>query len=143
MKKVLLIILFATNLVFVNLQAQNISLVMNPKPSPFISDWQTQTEIVKLVITNTSASNIQVKIKTEIYDGANSLVAKTVFSRMNILEVSPGISIYNAEDVLPAAGVDYFGKSSASIGTTGRIPDDNYKICVSLLDLSRCKLIVR
>ena len=51
------------------LKAQNIQLLMSPKPSPYISDWQQRTETVKLLIINSSTKDIQVKIKTELFDG--------------------------------------------------------------------------
>lgn len=116
------------------LKAQNIQLLMSPKPSPYISDWQQRTETVKLLIVNSSAKDIQVKIKTELFDGKGTLVANTDAAKMPVLTVPPGSSTYNPEDIIPSNAVNYKGNLEKTAITTGRIPDDNYKICVALID---------
>jgi len=116
------------------LMAQNIQVLMSPKPSPYISDWQQRTETVKLLIINPSAKDIQVKIKTELFDGKGSLVASTNAAKMPILIVPPGSSTYNPEDIIPNNAVSYKGNLEKSTIKTGRIPDDNYRICVAITD---------
>ena len=116
------------------LKAQNIQLLMSPKPSPYISDWQQRTETVKLLIINSSTKDIQVKIKTELFDGKGTLVANTDAAKMPVLTVPPGSSTYNPEDIIPSNVVNYKGNLEKSAITTGRIPDDNYRICVALID---------
>lgn len=116
------------------LLAQNIQVLMSPKPSPYISDWQQRTETVKLLIINPGTRDIQVKIKTELFDGKGALVANTEAAKMPVLTVPPGSSTYNPEDVIPTNAVSYKGNLEKSTITTGRIPDDNYRICVAITD---------
>jgi len=117
-----------------NLMAQNIQVLMSPKPSPYISDWQQQTETVKLIVSNTTTNVIVVKIKSELLDGSSSVIAATDAAKMPELEVSPGVTTYDASDVFPLSAVNYKGKAQNSIIQTGRIPDDNYQLCVALTD---------
>lgn len=131
-KAKLLILLFFLSTT--SILAQNIQLLMSPKPSPYISDWQQQTETAKLVISNPAATEIQVKLSTELFNGKGALIANTVASKMPILTVPPGISTYNAEDIIPLSAVNYSGNYEKGAMQTGRIPDDNYKICVALTD---------
>jgi hypothetical protein len=115
--------------------AQNIKLIMSPKPSPYLSDWQSQTETVKLIISNSSAKEIEVKIKTELFDGKGALIANTDDTKMPVLTISPtSTTTYNPEDIIPSSAVIYYGNLEKTAITTGRIPDDNYRLCVTLID---------
>lgn len=114
--------------------AQNIQLVMNPNPSPFISDWRDRKEVATLIINNPGTSDVRVKLKTEVFDGKGTLVANTDQNKMPVLTAAPGVSTYNPEDIIPLTAVIYKGNLNKSTQQTGRIPDDNYRICVSLTD---------
>ena len=128
-KFLILLLLFAGKI-----WAQNIQVIMSPKPSPYLSDWQTKTETVKLIITNTSQNAVDVKIKTELLNGSGNIFANTDQAKMPVLNVPVGTSIYNAEDVFPLSAVVYKGNGEKTAMQTGRIPDDNYKLCVALTD---------
>ena len=114
--------------------AQNIQVLMSPKPSPYISDWQQRTETVKLLVINSGTKDIQVKIKTELFDGKGGLVANTDNAKMPVLTIPPGSTTYNPEDIIPTNAVNYKDNLEKTAITTGRIPDDNYRICVALID---------
>src|ERR1035437_3676319 len=128
-KLTILAILFFLSIV--SMQGQNIQLIMNPKPSPYISDWSTHIETASLIISNATNADIKVKVKTEIFDGTGSLVAYHDLSKMPVLSVPPGVTTYHAEDIFPLPAANYKGKLG-NISKTGRIPDDHYQICVSL-----------
>ncbi len=128
----LLVILFCLS--SGSILAQNIQVLMSSKPSPYISDWQNRSETVKMIITNPGKKDIMVKIKTELFDGKGSLVANTDVSKMPELTVPPGITTYNPEDIFPTNAITYKGNLEKTAITTGRIPDDNYKLCVTLVD---------
>lgn len=121
--------------------AQNIQLLMSPKPSPYLADWQTRTETVKLIITNPSPDPIEVKIKTELFDGSKNLLATTLSEKMQILSISSGTAIYSAEEVFPISAIEYKGSAATKIMRTGRIPEDNYQLCVALTDPKTGKTI--
>jgi hypothetical protein len=127
-------ILLAACLLFGEAWAQNISLVMSPNPSPYISDWQDRSETALLVITNSSTDDLSVKIKTEIFDGSGSLVADVDVAKMPILTVATGASTFNPEDIIPTSAVRYKGNLERTTLQTGRIPDDTYQICITLID---------
>ena len=127
-----LVILFC--LLSGSLKAQNIQLVMSPNPSPYISDWRDRKEVATLIISNTGRVDIQVKIKTELFDSKGTLVANTDAVKMPVLTVPPGVNTYNPEDIFPTSAISYHGSSEKEAIRTGRIPDDNYKICVTLTD---------
>lgn len=113
------------------LYAQSIQLIIS-NPSPYIADWQSRTETATLIVNNTQSQPVQVKIKTELFDGKGTLVAKTIASKMPVLTIPPGVSKYNAEDLFPLSAVSYNGSNGTTIAQIGRIPDGNYSFCVSL-----------
>ncbi|MFM9944273.1 MAG: hypothetical protein ACKVQB_03490 [Bacteroidia bacterium] len=118
-----------------SIMAQSILVQISPKPSPYISDWQNRSETVKLIITNPSKKDIVVKIKTELFDGKGSLVANTDEAKMPVLTISAtSTTTYNPEDIIPSNAVQYHGNLEKTAITTGRIPDDNYRLCVTLID---------
>lgn len=116
------------------LLSQSIQLVLSPNPSPYISDWQSRAETARLIISNPTANDISVKVKTELYDGRGTLIAYTNAAKMPVLTISPGISQYNAEDIFPVFALNYSGNLERIVTRTGRIPDDTYRFCVTLTE---------
>src|SRR6185437_3992647 len=114
--------------------AQNIQLVMSPKPSPYLSDWETHSETLVLIVNNTSGKTIDVKVSTQLFNGNNNIIAETDLQKMPVLSIPPGISSYHAEDIYPVADLKYDASYKPKVLTTGRIPDDNYRLCVLLTD---------
>jgi len=134
MKKIVSIILFAITLFSNNVFSQSFQLLIAPKPSPYLSDWQTRNETARLLVNNSSGSPIYCKIKTQLYNGSGALVSETDISKMLILTIMPGIQQFNAEDIYPFSALKFYGASQTSIIQTGRIPDDNYQLCTNLMD---------
>lgn len=134
MKKIVSTILFAITLFSNNVFSQSLQLLIAPKPSPYLSDWQTRSETARLVVNNTSGSPIDCKIKTQLYNGSGTLLGETDLSKMPILTIMPGIQQFNAEDIYPTSALKFYGASQTSIIQTGRIPDDNYRLCTNLMD---------
>lgn len=133
MKKKYLLTLLA-GLISSIMFAQTIQLIMSPNPSPYLSDWQNKTETARLIVNNTSQSSIDCKIKTQLFNGDDELVAETDFAKMPVLTLMPGISQFNAEDIYPLEAVKTYGNYFNSTSATGRIPDGNYRICTDLVD---------
>ena len=134
MKKIISTFLFAITLFSNNVFSQSFQLLMAPKPSPYLSDWQARNETARLVVNNTSGSPIYCKIKTQLYNGSGALVSETDLSKMPVLTIMPGIQQFNAEDIYPTSALKFYGASQTSIIQTGRIPDDNYRLCTNLMD---------
>lgn len=130
-KLVLASVLFLLSL---HADSQTIQLILSPNPSPYISDWESRTETASLIINNPTNEDIRVKVRAVLLNGKGEIVAQTINSKMNILNIPPGVSQYNAEDIFPAHALDYQGDLERTTAQTGRVPDDNYQFCVSLID---------
>src|ERR1017187_7935228 len=114
--------------------SQNIQISMSPHPSPYLSDWESHAETLVLIVNNTSGKNIDVKIKTQLFNGNNDVIAETDLQKMPVLSIPTGVSSYHAEDIYPVSDLKYDNSYKQKLVTTGRIPDDNYRLCVSLTD---------
>ncbi len=116
-------------------QGQNINFVMNSHPSPYLSDWQIHRETAIVIVTNTTGKSINAKISYQIYNGKGEMIAETDLGKMPVISCEPGSSQFYAEDIFPPADVKYHGHYDTKAATmTGRIPDDNYRICVQLVN---------
>ncbi|MDZ4758203.1 MAG: hypothetical protein SGJ10_08700 [Bacteroidota bacterium] len=114
--------------------AQSIQLIMSSSPSPYISDWPDRAETATLIINNTGTSDLNVKVRTELFDSRGVSVAATDASKMPILTVPPGVNQYNPDDIFPLYAVNYKGSLEKTMSRTGRIPDDHYKFEVTITD---------
>jgi hypothetical protein len=117
-----------------NLSTQSIVLNMAPNPSPYISDWENTPGTITLTVNNILNVSIDIKIKTELFDGSGKLIANTQSSKMPILNITPGISVFMVEEVFPLSAINYNGNLASKVRETGRIPEDNYQICVYIID---------
>ncbi len=133
MKKLFFLLAFAF-LSSTSLFSQTIQLVFSPHPSSYISDWVDRNETVKVIINNTQSTVVQAKIKSQLYNGSGDLIGETSVSKMPLLSLPTGITTYSAEDLLPYEAVKWYGTPLKSILATGRIPEDNYKFCVQLVN---------
>jgi len=114
--------------------SQSIQLIMSPRPSCYFSDWQNKTETIRMIVNNTSKAAIDCKIKTQLFNSKEEMIGETDFNKMPVLTLQPGISQFNAEDIYPLDAIKLFGNSLSSMLKTGRIPEDNYRLCTDLVD---------
>lgn len=128
----LLLLLCCTAL---NAQQLQLTLIMNPNPSPYLSDWQTRHETVIVSITNTQQNPVAVKLKARVLVGGptGQLIAETKFADMPVLNLPPGATIVSAEEIVPQQAIKFYGGVDQSTVQTGRIPSGNYVLCVELL----------
>ena len=133
MKKIFSFILIVT-LFAGSLYSQTIQLIVSQNPSPYFSDWQNKKETAMLMINNPRLITVLAKIKTELYNGKGILIGETDVSKMPTLSITPGLTQYNAEDLYPLSAIKWYGASFNSIISTGRIPDDNYRLCIHLVN---------
>ena len=119
-----------------NAQQLQVVLQMNPNPSPYLSDWQTRSETILLSVTNPTQDVRQVRIAGRVHQGGPSgnVLAQTKVPEMPVLDIPPGVSIFNAEEVIPFDKVQLNGSIELDATRTGRIPSGNYTLCVDLVD---------
>ncbi len=113
-------------------QPLQINLIMSSRPSPYLSDWQLRRETASIVVTNLSTQIRRVRFDTRI-SRESQIKAKTKFNSMPTIELPPGMSTFNCENLIPLNAVDFFGDDKNIGISSGKLPAGVYEICVALL----------
>lgn len=68
-------------------QPLQLTLMMSPNPSPYLSDWEQRKETVLLSITNPQQNPFAVRIRARVFQGGptGTLLAETKLEDMPIL----------------------------------------------------------
>jgi len=106
-------------------------LQINPYPSPYLSDWETNPNIATLTLVNPTTSSQDVVLRYDIHNQQGALLASGRSDPQTIPAGSP--TIYTSF-------VDIEGSSQhdaaleSEMTTTGRIPEGVYTVCVLAAD---------
>lgn len=117
-------------------QPLQLTLMMSPNPSPYLSDWEQRKETVLLSITNPQQNPFAVRIRARVFQGGptGTLLAETKLEDMPILQIMPGSSIFDGGQIVPADAVKFYGNVEGNAARTGRLPGGQYTLCVDLVD---------
>lgn len=112
--------------------AQFISnLVVNAQPPAQLSEWGNRREVFTLIVTAPGAIAGPFKIKTEIKTLDGTVIATADLARTPVFTPNPtGTTILVANDAMPLEYMMFTGKYKTSLQRTGKLPADNYTICV-------------
>ena len=107
------------------------SLIVDPFPPAYLSDWELNPTLAALTITNGTGRDANVTIHFTIAAGDGRVV---VSGRSEAQSIPPGIpTTYNTGSSL-AGTSDYDTDLENLIARTGRFPEDDYTACVTLTD---------
>lgn len=130
MKK--LLSLFIAAFVFITAAAQiNSNLIMLAQPPAQLSEWNNRREVLTLVLNTPGAVGAQFKIKTEIKTTDGTVIASADLAKTTVFTGNTsGTVILFANDVVPLEYMLFTGKYKTSLQRTGKLPADNYILCV-------------
>lgn len=110
-----------------------ITLVMGNTPPATLSEWGTRREVLTLLVAGQGSAGVEVKIKTEIKTIDGTIVGTTDLARARSFVFTNPNTILTANDVLPLDNMIFSGKYRKSLDKTGKLPSDNYTLCVQLV----------
>lgn len=118
-----------------NVMAQiKFNLIVSAQPPAQLSEWGNRREVLTLLVTGQPGApgGGQFKIKTEIKTADGTVVGNADLSKTPVFTInSTGAPlILVANDVMPLEFMVFTGKYKASLERTGKLPADNYTICV-------------
>jgi hypothetical protein len=127
----ILFLLFATQ----SLLAQiNLTLSLSGRPPANLTEWGNRKDVLTLIISPAQSQVADVKIKTTIKTLDGTVVGATNLNTAKIFTLQQGTStILNSLDVLPLENVIFNGKYQSAVVKTGKLPADNYMLCVQLV----------
>lgn len=108
------------------------NLIMGAQPPAQLSEWSNKREVLTLIVTGQGAAGNQYKIKTEIKTTDGTVIGKADLAKTPAFTLnSTGTpTILVANDVMPLEFMVFTGKYKSSLERTGKLPADNYIICV-------------
>lgn len=114
----------------------SLAVQMDPTPSPYISDWRSNPNTIRFIVTNSTGAPVDVRFDAYIEGDARGRVAQTkAGAAIPPVTIPPGTTTLNGIDagLLDENAVEYIGPSRAQTQRTGRLPEDNFRLCVRLL----------
>lgn len=111
----------------------NTNLVVSTTPPSTLSAWASQRQTIVYLVSGATAFAVEYKIKTEIQLSDGTVIGKTDLTRAKTFVFSQGNTVYNAIDVMPMENMIFLGSYRNSLNKTGKLPSDNYQICVQLV----------
>ncbi len=130
MKKGLLFIIPA--FIFTAAAAQiNSNLILAAQPPAQLSEWGNRREVLTLILSAPGAVAGIFKLKAEIKTLDGTVIGSADLAKIPVFTSNPsGTTILFANDVVPLEYMMFTGKYKTSLQRTGKLPADNYILCV-------------
>lgn len=109
----------------------NTNLIVSPQPPGSIFNWGTKD--LTFGVANATGAARRVVIKASFKTSDGTVVGSTNLARAAVITLNGGNQFFYAPDVIPAGGMVFTGKYKASLDKTGKLPADNYQLCVQLV----------
>lgn len=132
MKKIFfaILILFTAQAAWCQLK---IDLVLSATPPAQLTEWGNRRDVLMLIVTSQPGFRADFKIKTEIRTLDGTVIANSDLALMPVVNISSASLVLTANDVLPIDKMIFTGKYKSSLQRTGKLPSDNYNLCVQLV----------
>jgi hypothetical protein len=111
----------------------NTSLFVNPAPPSSLYEWGNRKDVLTYVVVLQGSLQLQVKIKAELKLADGTIAGTTNLATAKIYSLRDGNNIFGAIDVLPLEAMLFNGKYKKAYEATGKLPADNYQLCVTLV----------
>lgn len=111
----------------------NTNLILAAQPPASLSEWGVRKEILTYIINTQPGLSFPVIIKAEIKTTDGTVIGTTDLAKAKVFTPGSATTILYAVDVLPLENILFTGKYKTSIQRTGKLPADNYILCVQLV----------
>ena len=111
----------------------NTTLNVQSAPTAVLSEWSSNNAIVNFIVTKTDSLTQPAIFKTEIKLIDGTVIGVSDITRATPILVARGTRVYFSKDVMPLEIMIFTGKYKAALDRTGKLPADNYQICVQLV----------
>lgn len=109
-----------------------LNLVVAAQPPAQLSEWGVRPEVLRAIISAQGVPpGYQFKLKTEIKTLDGTVIGAADLARVPVLTInSAGTTVLTSNDIMPLEFMVFTGKYKTSLERTGKLPADNYNICV-------------
>jgi len=133
MKKIItsIVLLSTVQLLFAQF---NTTLSLSGRPPANLTEWGIRKDVLTFIIAPPQSVSFDVKIKATIKTLDGTIVGNTNLNTARIFTPVQGSTlVLNSLDVLPLENIIFTGKYQATLQKTGKLPADNYMLCVQLV----------
>ena len=117
----------------------NATVTMQPFPSPYLGDWESNPTIGSLMIANNTSSPADVLVYLTLSRNSSGVIAT---GHSNPIATSPGVPTQvNSDRFIDWGTVTYNQSMRDQAVQTGRLPEGEYTACVTVKDLSGSVLV--
>jgi len=111
-----------------------VNMVLSGRPPASLTEWANRKDVLTFIMGESGGQRFDVKLKTEIKTLDGTVVGATNLNTARPFSPLPaGSTILGALDVLPLENIVFTGKYLSAMQKTGKLPADNYMLCVQLL----------
>lgn len=107
------------------------NLSVSTQPPGTLISWGLK-DLRYLVVNQTGASR-QAVIKTTFKLSDGTVIGSTNLAKARVINIAGGNNIFEAPDVFQLDAMVFTGKYKTSIDKTGKLPADNYQLCVQMV----------
>jgi hypothetical protein len=133
MKQKILIACCLLFTIMTNAQLLNTNLIVNPRPSATLSDWDLKKGTITLIVLNQQGPK-RAKIKVTVKSSDGTEVSTTDLNRASTQIFLDGQTVLEAPAVYPLDIQKFNGKYQTTLNKTGKLPADSYQFCVELVE---------
>lgn len=110
-----------------------LDMVLNPTPPANLGEWGTRREVLTVIVGQGGGTGqpIQFKIKVEITASDGTVAGTNDLTRAQVFSLQPAPQILTAAEVMPIENMIFTGKYKSSLDKTGKLPSDNYTLCLT------------
>ena len=111
----------------------NTTLNIQPTPTAVLSEWSGKNAIVTFIVTKVDSMPQQAIFKTEMKLIDGTVIGVTDITKAIPVILTKGTRVYFSKDVMPLEIMSFTGKYKTTLDRTGKLPADNYQLCVQLI----------
>lgn len=108
-----------------------LDMVLNPAPPANLPEWGARREVLTVIVNPGPGFALQFKIKVEITASDGTVAGTNDLSRAQIFMLQSTPLILTAMEVMPIENMIFNGKFKSSLNKTGKLPSDNYTLCLT------------
>lgn len=131
-----IILLTVTSLLAFTASAQlKADLILSATPPATLTEWAVRRDVLTLIVTGQPGLPPQkFIIKAEVRSTDGTTIGTTDLSRATVYTSGQSTgTILFAADVVPMESMIFTGKYKTSLQRSGKLPSDNYLLCVTLV----------
>ncbi len=108
----------------------NTTLEVQNAPTAVLSEWANRNSIINFIVTKIDPNPQTIVFKTEIKLTDGTVIATTDLTRAPRIILRSGTTVFFSKDVMPLEIMVFSGKYKTTLDKTGKLPADNYQLCV-------------